>query len=65
MKRVSLPLLELFAIGATRGMLGAGIALLLGERLHRRERRRLGIILTVIGVITTGPFALDVLRCRA
>jgi hypothetical protein len=64
MKHVDLPLIELFGIAATRGMLGAGLALLLGERLSRSQNRVLGTILTVIGIITTVPFALDVLRRR-
>lgn len=65
MKHVELPLPELFGIAATRGMLGAGLALLLGERLDRHQRRVLGVILTAIGVLSTAPFAYDVLHRRA
>jgi hypothetical protein len=64
MKHVELPLPELFGIAATRGILGAGIALLLGDRLTRRHRRTLGIVLTAIGILSTAPFAYDVLHRR-
>jgi hypothetical protein len=64
MKRVELPLPELLGIAATRGMLGAGLALLFGERLDRHQRRVLGVILTALGVLSTAPFAYDVLHRR-
>ena len=64
MKHVDLPLVELFGIGATRGMLGAGIALLFGEHLSRRKRQSLGMLLAVVGLITTFPFAYDLLFRR-
>jgi hypothetical protein len=64
MKRIELPFPELLGIAATRGMLGAGLALLFGERLDRRQRRVLGVILTAIGVLSTAPFAYDVLHRR-
>jgi hypothetical protein len=64
MKNVTLPLPELFGIAATRGMLGAGLALMLADRLSERTRRMLGIALMTIGVLTTAPFAMDVLKNR-
>ena len=64
MKHVELPLLELVGIAATRGMLGAGIALLFGEHLIRHERRSLGLLLVAVGVVTTVPFAYDLLIRR-
>jgi len=64
MKHVELPLIELAGIAATRGMLGAGIALLLGEHLDRHERRSLGMLLAVVGLITTIPFVYDLLVRR-
>ena len=64
MKQTTLPLPELFGIAATRFMLGAGLALLFGENLEREPRRILGLILTTIGVLSTAPFAYDVLRER-
>jgi hypothetical protein len=64
MKNVTLPLPELFGIAATRGMLGAGLALMLADRLNDRARRTLGIALMTIGLVTTAPFAMDVLKHR-
>jgi hypothetical protein len=64
MKHVELPLVELFGIAGTRGMLGAGIALLFGDRLNRQERRSLGMLLAAVGLITTIPFAYDLLIRR-
>lgn len=62
MKTVNLPLPELFGIAATRGMLGAGLALLLCDRLDRSQRRKLGTALALIGLLSTAPFAADVLH---
>jgi hypothetical protein len=64
MREVELPFPELLGIAATRGMLGAGIALLFGERLDRHQRRVLGVILTAIGMLSTVPFAYHVLHRR-
>jgi len=55
MKQVRLDLPELGMIIATRAMLGAGIALLLADRLTRDQRRAVGATLTVIGLVTTIP----------
>ena len=52
---------EIFLIGATRAALGAGLALLLGERLDRKERRVVGWTLFLTGVATTLPLVLEVL----
>jgi hypothetical protein len=64
MRRIELPFPELLGIAATRGMLGAGLALLFGDRLDRNRRRALGVILTAIGVLSTAPFIYDVLYRR-
>ena len=63
MKQIELPVPELMGIAVTRGMLGAGLALLLGGRLEARQRQRLGVILTAVGVLSTAPFVWD-LFCR-
>lgn len=62
MKKVELWLPQLFFIAATRGMLGAGVGLLIAGRLSRRKRRRIGTALLAIGVATTVPAAFLVLR---
>lgn len=64
MKHLKLPMVELVGIAATRGMLGAGIALLLGNRLCPRTRRVLGLTLTAIGLVSTPPLVRDVLHHR-
>ena len=52
---VTLP--ELAVIAATRGMLGAGIGLLTAGRLNSVQRRRMGLILTAVGIASTIPLA--------
>jgi len=58
--RVSLP--ELGLIAVTRGMLGAGIGLLLANRLSEGQRTAVGRTLLLVGLITTVPLALEVLN---
>ena len=56
---ISLP--ELGLIAGTRAALGAGLALLLSDRLSSNERHLLGWTLTAVGLATTIPLAADVL----
>jgi hypothetical protein len=51
---------ELALIAGTRGMLGAGIGLLVASRLSNDQRRILGRVLVAIGAITTIPLAFQV-----
>jgi hypothetical protein len=53
--RVSLP--ELALIGGTRVALGAGLGLLLADRLPHEQRRAIGWSLFLVGAITTVPLA--------
>lgn len=64
MKTSALTLPELALIGGTRGMLGAGLGLLLGERLAQSRRVQIGWTLLLIGAISTLPLAMDVFRKR-
>ncbi len=57
MKRVDLSLREFGFVVATRGALGAGIGLLVADRLRRCNRRRLGATLVTLGALTTIPAA--------
>ncbi len=57
MKKIELILPQLFFIAVTRGMLGAGIGLLVAGRLSRRQRRRVGTALAIVGAVTTVPAA--------
>lgn len=59
---ITLPELALAAM--TRGMAGAGIGLLLAERLPREARRAAGWTLLAVGVATTVPILLSFLAKR-
>jgi hypothetical protein len=49
-------------IGATRGMLGVGLGLLLSERIRRKDRRQLAGILVAVGAISSIPLGITLLR---
>ena len=57
--RVTLP--ELALIAGTRVALGAGLGLLLADRLPADQRRAIGWTLLGLGALTTVPLALEVL----
>jgi hypothetical protein len=58
-KRVTLP--ELTLVASTRAMLGAGIGLLLADRLNEDQRKAVGWTLFAVGALTTIPLAIEVL----
>ncbi len=62
MKQANLPLPELGLIAATRGMLGAGAALLLAEKIPIEKRRKIGTLLLAVGIVSTIPLVMDVVR---
>ena len=64
MRKAELTLPEIALIGGTRGLLGAGVALLLSDRLNVGQRKAVGWALFLIGAITTIPLAVDVLSKR-
>ena len=64
MKTVTLTLPEIGLLAGTRAALGAGVGLLLSERLNREQRQAVGWTLLVIGLITTIPLALEVFGKR-
>jgi hypothetical protein len=55
-----LRLAELALLAGTRGLLGAGIGLLIAPRLSDVRRRDIGWTLFAIGVLTTLPLAMMV-----
>ncbi len=55
---------ELGLIAGTRGLLGAGIGLLIAGRLSDSQRRDIGWTLVAVGVLTTLPLALMVFDRR-
>jgi uncharacterized membrane protein YfcA len=60
MKKQEVTLPELALIAGTRGMLGAGIGLLLSGQLSRDQRRAVGWTLVAVGAITTVPLLMNV-----
>jgi hypothetical protein len=64
MKKAEVTLPELALIGGTRGMIGAGAALLLADRLNKDQRRAVGWTLLLIGAISTIPLAIDIFSKR-
>ena len=64
MKTVTLTLPEIGLLAGTRAALGAGVGLLLSEKLSREQRQAVGWTLLVIGLITTIPLALEVFGKR-
>jgi hypothetical protein len=57
--RITLP--ELALVGGTRAILGAGLGLLLADRLPRDTRRAVGWTLFLVGALSTIPLAFEVL----
>src|SRR5437660_11143048 len=57
--RITLP--ELVLVAGTRGALGAGLGLLLADRLSEDQRRAVGWTLFLFGALTTIPLAFEVL----
>jgi len=64
MKTSELTLPEVGLIAPTRAMLGAGIGLLLAGKLNEDQRKVIGLVLSVMGAISTIPLAIGVLGKR-
>lgn len=56
-RRAELTLPEIAMVAGTRGMMGAGLGLLLAERVPAARRRRVGWTLFLLGALTTIPLA--------
>jgi hypothetical protein len=61
-KRVELPVPEIGILAVTRAMLGAGVGLMVAEKLSERQRRVIGRTLFLIGVLSTIPLVKDIAR---
>jgi hypothetical protein len=61
MHRTPLSFPEIGLIAGTRAALGAGIALLLADRLNDDQRRGVGWTLVAVGAITTVPIVIQLL----
>ena len=60
MKATQISLPELGLIAGTRAAIGAGIALLLADRLPADQRRAVGWTLLLMGVLSTIPLGLEI-----
>ncbi len=65
MRNATLPVAEVGLIAATRGIGGAGIALLLADRIPAKNRKAIGWGLFAVGALTTIPLILDVIHNRS
>jgi hypothetical protein len=61
MKRVALSVPEIALIGGTRAAFGAGVALLLADRLSDDQRRGAGWALLAIGAVSTVPIVAQII----
>jgi len=59
--KTQLAMPDVLLIGMTRGMLGAGLGLLLADKLGEPQRRSLGWGLVAVGLLTTLPLAWQVI----
>ena len=64
MTRTELSFPELGLLVGTRGMLGMGLGLLLGDKLDPEKRKAVGLTLAAIGVLSTIPLAFIVFGRR-
>ena len=62
MRRISLRVPEIGFIAGTRAAFGAGLGLLLADKLNRRQRRKVGRMLVAIGAVTTVPVVVKLIR---
>jgi hypothetical protein len=64
MLKTELTLPELGLLAGTRGLLGAGLGLLLADRLNPEQRRSIAWTLIAVGALTTIPLAMIVFGSR-
>ena len=64
MKRSDLTLPEVGLIASTRVMAGAGVGLLVADKLDEDQRKAIGWTLFLMGVASTIPLAMDVFSKR-
>lgn len=64
MHNVDIPLHEVAFIAVTRGLLGAGVGLLLSDYLRPQSRKGVGWTLVALGAVTTVPIAASVFGHR-
>lgn len=62
MKQATLSVPEIGIIAATRGMLAAGVMLLMADRIPKERRKYIAMPLLAVGVLSTIPLAIDVIK---
>jgi hypothetical protein len=62
MKQATLTFPKIGLIAATRGMIGAGAALLLADKLPAERRKAIGWPLLLVGALSTIPLAVSVIK---
>ena len=60
MKTAQITVAEIGLIAVTRALLGAGVGLLLADRLSARQRQAIGGTLLLVGILSTVPLIVDV-----
>ncbi|HEY4272801.1 MAG TPA: hypothetical protein VGM65_12425 [Candidatus Udaeobacter sp.] len=61
MKKHEVTIPQIGLMAGTRAMLGAGVALLVSEKLTSEQRQAIGWTLVAIGALTTIPLAVQLL----
>jgi hypothetical protein len=64
MRNMQFNLPQLVLLGATRGMIGLGVGLLIADRLQRDRRKSIGWTLFGLGALSTVPLAITIFRKR-
>ncbi len=64
MRETQITLPELALVAGTRAALGAGLGLLLADRLAADQRRAIGRTLFLVGALSTIPLAFEILGGR-
>ena len=60
MKQISMNLSELGLVMGSRALTGAGVALLVAERLPPQRRKAVGMALLTVGVLTAIPLLANI-----
>lgn len=63
-QKIEITFPELGLVAGTRAALGAGVALLLADRLSPDSRKAVGWTLLAVGALTTVPLVLNALQHR-
>ncbi len=62
MTTTKLSLIEVGALAGTRAALGAGVGLLVADRLQPGTRRAVGVALLAVGLVSTVPIVVSIVH---